>query len=81
MKPVGLLRGVGDGGEEWAAPLTHSVPEADGGVPDLREVLSEQAALREPVETVLRLPLLPGVFGGLLRNARSPSQCTSTQGL
>ena len=33
---------------------------ADGGVPDLREVLSEQAALREPVEAVLRLPLLPG---------------------
>lgn len=45
-------------------PLTRSVPGADGGVPDIREVLSEQAALREPVETVLRLPLLSGVFGG-----------------
>lgn len=33
---------------------------ADGGLPDLREVLPEQATLREPVETVLRLPLLPG---------------------
>lgn len=48
-------------------PVTCSVPGSDGGVPDLREVLSEQAAFREPVETVFRLPVLSGVFGGAPR--------------
>lgn len=46
--------------------VTLSVPGPDGGVPDLREVLSEQAPLREPVETVLRLSVLPGAFQGAL---------------
>lgn len=41
--------------------LSVPLPSLDGGVPDLREVLSEQAAVREPVETVLRLSLLPGL--------------------
>lgn len=41
--------------------LSVPLPALDGGVPDLREVLSEQATVREPVETVLRLSLLPGL--------------------
>lgn len=52
--------------EARLAPLsravTLSVPGPDGGVPDLREVLPEQAPLREPVEAVLRLSILPGTF-------------------
>ena len=41
--------------------LSLPLPALDGGVPDLREVLSEQATVREPVETVLRLSLHPGL--------------------